>query len=274
MDISIILSIIGVLAGSFATVDKFFNLGKFILRKKAYEKIFILNNNIRHEFYKDLSKSKNDYINFHRKIILNDSDFKNVNNVKKAYEIYLDKDLKELKIKIKNTFHEEILFDYLNNTIEIKRDKTRKLFFNSGLISSLIQSYLSSTDKKSIDRNTIVGIMLGKKIDKYTKSFTCLFSGLGVHLLLVVLKMQQLSLPMVGILFLFIGALSLNQKMLEYRIKRGYYGTNGYEVKEIVQFIQSHSDKSDFIDKNGIKKLLPAPEEKIETELVVYGEAY
>ena len=270
MDISILLGLLGAIAGSATVIEKIIDLRKFVSRKKNYENIFIINNKIHHEFY----ASHKDIIKIRRKIILKDADFENVNNVKFAYEKCLNKEINELKIEINPIPDEKTLYKFLDTTVEIKNDHSRKLIFNSGLMSSLVQNYLSATDKKSIDRSTIVGIMLGKKISKYTKAFTCLFAGLALHMILVLLNLQQVNLTLIGILLLFISALSLNQKMLEYRIKRGYYGTNGYEVKEIVQFIQEHSDKTDFIDKNGTKKLLPAPEERIVKEEVVYGEVY
>ena len=74
-----------------------------------------------------------------------------------------------------------------------------------------------------------------------------------------------------SIILIFIGALTLNQKVLDYRIKKGFYGTTAYEVKEIVEFVSEHSDKSDFTDSGQTKKLAPDSEE-MPREVILHGE--
>jgi hypothetical protein len=60
--------------------------------------------------------------------------------------------------------------------------------------------------------------------------------------------------------------------VLEYRIKKGLYGTNPYETKEIIQFIEEHSDKSDFIDGGKYKKLIQeSDKDAIEDKIVWNG---
>jgi hypothetical protein len=41
-------------------------------------------------------------------------------------------------------------------------------------------------------------------------------------------------------------ALFLNRKILDYRVRRGYYGATEYESREIIQFIVDHADDIDY----------------------------
>ena len=66
--------------------------------------------------------------------------------------------------------------------------------------------------------------------------------------------------------------------ILAYRIKRGYYGTNQHEAKELLRFLIKHADKTDFSDGDGLKKIFPTPEEiadhsRVGARLPGYAEA-
>jgi hypothetical protein len=101
--------------------------------------------------------------------------------------------------------------------------------------------------------------------------FMLLFSSL-----LYVAVSRQFEYEMQPGIFIIVGfllvALYINQKALTYRIRKGVYGTNAYEARELIAYIISNSDKEDFFDGDDPKRLLLPPEQDARTEPVFDAE--
>jgi hypothetical protein len=130
------------------------------------------------------------------------------------------------------------------------------------LVVSIILKFINNvkiTKGASTEKNTIVGVMLLNKSKVFAKAYIYLFISLLINIFVAII------FPVIGYLPLMVtlvalGLVYLNQHILEYRIKNGYFGNNEYEAREIIQFITEHRDKSDFTSGGKIKDLLPASE--------------
>ncbi|WP_190287978.1 hypothetical protein, partial [Marichromatium sp. AB31] len=179
----------------------------------------------------------------------------------------------EIEKKIENY---TLISTYFESTIR-STDKNLIKFsiaLNSGLINSLLQNLLSATDRTALDRSTIVGMLVGNKIKQDTKSYIYLLIALLIHLSMSVFSVVNINVYLITGLIFLIGALSINQKITEYRIRKGYYGGTPYEAREIIRYIEDHSNKNDFTDGDGKKKLFQNAEESTKKEVIVYGGAY
>ena len=58
-----------------------------------------------------------------------------------------------------------------------------------------------------------------------------------------------------------------------YRIKKGFYGNNLHEAKEIILFIENELDDDDFSDGGRGRKAFPDPEKIDQTVEGIIGEA-
>lgn len=116
-------------------------------------------------------------------------------------------------------------------------------------------------DAKSVAQNdeiahfSIVEVMALKKRSAFARSFY----GLILSFVILQIYIAQYSAA-VGFVVLLIIALLANQLVLWYRIRKGYYGNSEYEIKEILRFIRDHSDKSDFNNGDGLKKVFTQSE--------------
>jgi hypothetical protein len=54
-------------------------------------------------------------------------------------------------------------------------------------------------------------------------------------------------------------AIHVDHKLIEHRIRNGWYGGNEFESLEIIDFILSHSNKDDFNDSGALKRVIPLP---------------
>ena len=61
-------------------------------------------------------------------------------------------------------------------------------------------------------------------------------------------------------------ALCAKQFLLNYRIRRGYYGQNKEEAREIIDFITSEAEKQDFTGGGNIRKIFPELENEEQLE--------
>lgn len=144
---------------------------------------------------------------------------------------------------------------------------------NAGLVLATINSILSSTSRTSAKSSSILGLMLGKRMQSYTKAYCALTAALAVG---VLLQFFEITRPphLLGILvpMALLIALLINQKALEFRVSRGFFGNNASEAAEFIRFLQAHSDKSDFNDGDKMKRLYPEPEVASEDfKVAVYG---
>lgn len=142
------------------------------------------------------------------------------------------------------------------------------IILNSSLVLSisLMAEQATTASNQTKKSNTIVGIMLGEKLKKSSKAQLLLVTALLANIIFT----YFLSLPYNGIVFLLVGigllAIHADHKLIEYRIRNGWYGKNEFESREIIEFILSHANKDDFNDSGGLKKIIPTPELSKEEE--------
>jgi hypothetical protein len=73
---------------------------------------------------------------------------------------------------------------------------------------------------------------------------------------------QNISYFLLFILLCFLGLLIAREHVLEYRIRKGLFGTNRTEARELIDFIIKNSDNLDFTDSNGNLRRALLPEAK------------
>ncbi|MGX9726058.1 MAG: hypothetical protein ACTFAK_01685 [Candidatus Electronema sp. VV] len=72
-----------------------------------------------------------------------------------------------------------------------------------------------------------------------------------------------------SIVFLII--LTVKELLTKYRIRKGLFGTNRAEARELIDFIIKNSDNLDFTDSNGNLRRALLPEEKDAVEEHIPG---
>jgi len=255
--------------------DKFRSFYKLLKNKKRYESALYIRKYVIKNWTKHLDLDKHSDII--KRIIISDKDIASEESIKKAYSHLLGEykhitiDMLEKKIE---KYH--LLSKYFESTIR-SSDKSFIKFdvaLNSGLISSLLQNLLSATDRSALDRSTIVGMLVGNKIKQDTKSYVYLLIALLIHLGMSLFSVMDINPYLISGLIFLIGGLSVNQKITEYRIRKGHYGSTPYETREIIRYIEEHADKNNFTDGDGKKKLFQDMKSSIKKEELVYGGAY
>lgn len=126
------------------------------------------------------------------------------------------------------------------------------------------------TSKKANSRNvqdvTIIGLFFRKKMQSHLLAYFILFFVIAIYLLLNKIFSMTYSSYFILILSCFTLILFINQKVIEYRVNKGFYGTNEHEAREIIRFIIKHS--KDFDNFTGLK-IFPDP--KSYENLIITG---
>lgn len=133
-------------------------------------------------------------------------------------------------------------------------------FVNVSLFSAMLtlnQIKQTAVEQKS---TTVVEMMLARKIENSFRAQIVILTGLLIHILLAAVSVVNLSGLLVLMLALFFCAIHIDHKLIEHRVKKGWYGSNDFESREIIGFILSHADKDDFNDAGGLKRVVPLPE--------------
>jgi hypothetical protein len=125
-------------------------------------------------------------------------------------------------------------------------------------------------ESSEIDKNSIIGMLVGEKIRKDTKSYIFILISLVFSLAIPLFTSYEINFWLVSFLLLLFSVLVLNQKILEYRISNGFYGNNQYEAREIISYIEKHSSDDDF---NGFdnKKVFPKKQHREEEYKGILG---
>ncbi|ASA56708.1 hypothetical protein [Vibrio gazogenes] len=146
------------------------------------------------------------------------------------------------------------------------------IFLNSGLVNTVLDNSIESKSVSEIDKNTVIGMLLGDRIEKDTKSYIFLAIALVTSFLFPLFSGLKVNFWVVGAVIVMFSLLTLNHKVIEYRVCKGYYGSNEYEVREVISYIEMHSDPDDF-DSTGRKKVFQAdlPEENEEFVGLIEG---
>lgn len=134
---------------------------------------------------------------------------------------------------------------------------------NAGLINVVISKLIYATKrnnavKEASDFNlTIAEMLFTTKAKQSLIAYTFVAVAVFVHIGLSSLTSQSTSNGLLLFLAIFFALIHINQKILEFRIEKGFYGKNEYEAREMVSFLLNHSSKTDFSDGDGLKKLFP-----------------
>lgn len=160
----------------------------------------------------------------------------------------------------------------LNSAIGSSTEHHKRIviYLNSSLISAISRIYeevrLATPEQKK--SKTIVSMMLQEKLRGSSKYQIILILSLLLNCFLSVLEVTPFSYFLFVIGSLLILAMHIDQKLIDYRVKNGWYGKNEFEAKEIIKFIISHSNKDDFNDSGGLKRVIPLPEIESEEKTV------
>lgn len=133
------------------------------------------------------------------------------------------------------------------------------LAINSGLINSVLKNIYMNDDSSSIDQNSVIGMLVGDKIKRDTKSYIYIVSAFILAIALPLVLNYEINMWLLSFVLFLFSSLVLNQKTMEYRISKGFYGNNQYEAREIIGYIDSQSLDDDF---TGFNKKRIFPEEK------------
>lgn len=143
----------------------------------------------------------------------------------------------------------------------IQKQKRSNLFLNAGLYKAFARRFLSTIQIKESKENvsdTLIGVMLNKKAKTYTRSFVFLLLPIILFALLSILTDVKIEPLLIYANIFFLASTLINQKILEFRIAKGYYGSNEYEAREMLRFVAENSDGTNFSDGTG---LMPFPAE-------------
>ena len=146
------------------------------------------------------------------------------------------------------------------NTV-LPRDELFKkivITFNYSLINSLVKisESIVESDLKDKKSKTIIGLMLGEKLKKSSMSQIILLIVFLINLIISFFLESSVSSFVIAIVAIGLLAIHIDHKLIEYRIKSGWYGKNEFETIEMIDFILSHADKNDFNDQGGLKKII------------------
>ena len=79
-------------------------------------------------------------------------------------------------------------------------------------------------------------------------------------------KFPEMNLSVIGLMLLgLISLLIAKELLVEYRIRKGLFGTNSTEARTLIEFIIKHSEDIDFTDSNGNLRRALLPEAEVST---------
>lgn len=132
---------------------------------------------------------------------------------------------------------------------------------NFSLVKSIVMTIApSETNEESKKSKTIVGLLLMEKMKKSSSIILILLLSIFTDL-----GFQQFSdynsHGYVTLIAAFLwSAIIIEHKIIELRIRKGWYGKNEFEAREIINFALAHANKDDFNDQGGLKRIVPLPD--------------
>ena len=141
--------------------------------------------------------------------------------------------------------------------------RTASLHANSLVLLSALRTLTERVGPKSeslahAKEVTVVGLMLGRKMKSASRNQFVLVLALAVHLAVHFFNQFHVSNFRSVPVGLTMFAIYADQKLIELRIKKGWYGRNRFETLELVSFMMDYPDKDDFGDGEGYKRILPS----------------
>lgn len=152
----------------------------------------------------------------------------------------------------------------LNRIAEIEKALHAAGSMSKGLLApKLVRNLLELKITRDIEKrktNTVVGMMLEEKLTKSKKNSSLIIVALLIYIGCSSFHLIQLNPFAIIVPLILLTAFYLDQYLIIYRVRKGWYGRNEYETREIISYIVAHADKDDFNDDGGLKKLMDAPE--------------
>ncbi|MFT6910312.1 MAG: hypothetical protein ACJAS1_007040 [Oleiphilaceae bacterium] len=174
----------------------------------------------------------------------------------------LRKFLKSKGIRNMGSSYIEVLNILLNDSMLGNNVFTKiAIYINASLFKTLanISEQIvksSETEKKA---KTVVGLMISDKMRKSSRAQLFLFLALIVNISGSLVLDNSISSFVMVFVSLLLLCIQIDHKLIEYRVNKGWYGKNEFETLEIIEFIIAHSDKNDFNDSGGLKKVITQP---------------
>jgi hypothetical protein len=116
--------------------------------------------------------------------------------------------------------------------------------------------------KEKYPNLSIVGIMSLKRKKRNFLAITFLVLALMIYCLLPYLFGYSINNMAVMIMSAGILLVTLKEQIVSYRVKKGIFGQNESEAREIIRFILNNSDNIDFADGRKSEKLISESEIK------------
>ena len=105
---------------------------------------------------------------------------------------------------------------------------------------------------------SVVGLMVKERYTGFIKNTLCLCFCIGISLFVNI----RFSIDVCELIIVFsiaIVAITAEQLLLKFRIRKGYYGKNIREAKKIIEFIQKHASDSEGSSGGGKRKIFHKP---------------
>lgn len=179
-----------------------------------------------------------------------------------------DVSLELLKIIISPLPGVSIVFDVL--TLAKKVAEISKEFEHQE--PKAVKEYLDEIAKQESQKSqSIVELMVDNKGKKVQKAYMVFTITLLAQLGFAYFTKSGINNWFMFFTLFLAGIIYLNQVILDYRIKKGFYGTNDYEAREIIEFIFTNAEYSDFSSGGGAKKIFPEPEKETQENIIPEG---
>lgn len=157
------------------------------------------------------------------------------------------------------------VYRILRNRLHAAESTVRSMGWLSGLLQQTVYN-LSSLSVYEMTRRqkeyiypTIISIFIQQQSKNNSIAYCVLFLAVIIHIVFVFLLELEINIGVITAVLFLVLTLYINEAVLIYRINHGLYGTNEYEVREILNFIMNHADPSNFTTGQGLKDLLPPP---------------
>jgi len=261
MDISILAAIIAAISGIISLISHWLSDRKLERKRKEYDEL----------------------IQVYKEKVINKKQGENDSEIYEKFTIFFDKSTERIVNKTTGDIITYKMLLHLNRNIRVlgrasslsKKSRIYKrawVFLNSGLVNTVLDTTIENGSVNEIDKSTVIGMLLGDRVEKDTKSYIFLAFAFLASFLFPLASNVDINFWVVGAVLLMFSLLTLNHKIIEYRVSKGYYGSNEYEVREIISYIETHSDPDDF-DSTGKKKVFQTelPEEKVEFVGLIEG---
>ncbi|MDJ0509844.1 MAG: hypothetical protein QNJ64_11395 [Crocosphaera sp.] len=144
-----------------------------------------------------------------------------------------------------------------------------------GLIYILLNPIIKNQDKhfelSKYPKLSIVRIFANKlEPKKLYSTYLLLITTAGYSILGLLWDKLDINIYFILGVLIYASLLYLNTFLVNFRIKKGFYGGNEFEAREIINFIEENSETIDFSDGNTPKKLFNEEDLKeIEEEIML-----